>query len=106
MAHAAIVEEEPERLPREMRQIGNDRHQNRLNPLAVERKSKVMMIDDIMSSTWPQDDWDHMSAQESPAFMSLYAPPMGAFRCHLAHADGDLRWSQIKDRDRIQNRFA
>lgn len=89
-----------------MLKTSNNRDQNRLDPLTMKGKGKVVMVDDIVAPTRPLDDRDHMSPQKGPAFVPLDALPMGALCLNLAHTDGDLRWSQIKDRDRMQNRFS
>ena len=68
---------------------------------------KVMVIDDIRPPLRPQQDRDHVPTQEFRSLLPLLglsAPMLALFR-HLAKADGDLRRTQILDRDRLDLRF-
>ncbi len=64
-----------------------------------------MMIDNIVATARPKNNWDHMLAEKFPCFLAFLLPSAFPFFVDLAHAHSDLGWTQVRDIYRLKNRF-
>src|SRR5262249_54060551 len=106
MAPAATVEHDPEGIPIERVQVGDQRRVDLGLSLLEQRTGEVVVIDDVEAVLRPMDDWDHVLAEELGLLLAFVLAPALAFLLDLAHADGDLSRPQVVDRDRLEEGFA
>src|SRR3974377_1380494 len=66
----------------------------------------MMVIDDVVSILGAEDHRNHMIAKKLFAFFGLHLPPAFTLLGNFTHSDGDLGWTQIRNRDRFKNWFS
>src|SRR5262249_1157972 len=99
---AAMIEHHPECVAIERSEIRHDGDQHVLLTLVEQRAREVMMIDDVVVLLRPEDDRDHMLAETLALLLAFVLTPALALLLHLAHADRDLRGTQVLDRNRMK----
>ena len=77
-----------------------------LTPSSMQRKRQMMMVDDIVPALRTENHRDNVLAEEPFAFFCSGLAPALALGLNFAHADRDLRRTQIGDGDRSHHRFA
>ena len=61
---AAMVKKDPERVALNFAQVGNDANEHLLAPLLMQGACEVMVVDDVIVLLGPENDRNHVSAEE------------------------------------------
>src|ERR1700691_1536902 len=102
----SIIHHRPEHIPIQRAQIESHGHGQFLDTLLMQSKREMMMVDDVVPVLWTKNHRDDMLAEEPFAFLCAGLAPALALGLNFAHADRDLRWTQIGNGDRSHHRFA
>jgi hypothetical protein len=81
---ASIIHDEPEGGGFEFAQVGNDKGQHAFDALIVEGSRKMVIVDQIMMSSGPQDHGDHMSAEKSTGLLTSLLTPVTSTLLHFS----------------------
>ena len=89
----------------QLAQVRHDRDEYVLDTFFVQRKGKMVMINDIMALLRSKNYGDHMLPQEFGALRLAFLAPALSFDLHLPHADRDLCRAKFRDWDRFEKRL-
>jgi hypothetical protein len=62
-----------------------------------------MVVDDVIALLWPENGWDHVSAEEFVLLLFGKFMPAAALLLYLTHPDSDLGWTQPLDGDGFEH---